>query len=230
MDIIAPMTIGELAVTNYRSIRELRIELGTMTVVVGRNGSGKSNLYRSMVLLAAAAEGRLARTLLEEGGMPSVLWAGPRQTRGKRKREPVRMIIEVTLDELHYTLEFGLPKPSRSAFALDPEIKAECVWTMDGRRKVVLAERKASSAWVRDDEGHRETYAAALDPAESMLAQLKDPRRFPVLGALRTAFTQWRFYHHFHSHVQAAARQRQAGVRTPVLASDGSDLGAALQT
>lgn len=225
------MDLEALVINSYRSIRSLEIELGRVTVVVGPNGSGKTNLYRAMVLLSAAAEGRLARTLLEEGGMPSVLWAGAR-SQLKRKHEPVRMSIEVTMPPLRYALELGLPPPSTvdSKFTLDPDIKAERVWGMDGKKPVLLAERKANTAWVRGDQGQRESYPAALYPGESMLSQLKDPRRFPVLGTARAVLGAWRFYHHVRTDHDAPVRERRAGVRTPVVSPDGSDLAAALQT
>src|SRR5665213_2644606 len=41
-----------LAVGNYRSLRELVLSLGTLNVVSGENGSGKSSLYRALRLLA----------------------------------------------------------------------------------------------------------------------------------------------------------------------------------
>ncbi|MCB8933705.1 MAG: AAA family ATPase [Chthonomonadaceae bacterium] len=72
------MPVTELRVENYRSIRALTLPLKSANLIVGANGCGKTNLYRSMALLRNAAEGRLAEGLLEEGGMPSALWAGDR--------------------------------------------------------------------------------------------------------------------------------------------------------
>ena len=42
-----------LAVAHYRSLRELVVPLGRLTVVTGANGTGKSSLYRALRLLAA---------------------------------------------------------------------------------------------------------------------------------------------------------------------------------
>ena len=105
------MPIRSLAVRGYRSIQRVSIRLGQVNVIVGPNGCGKSNLYRSLFLLAAAADGRLARTLAQEGGMPSALWAGE-QLKGTSKR----IGIEVGFDQWAYSLSCGLPMPSDSAF------------------------------------------------------------------------------------------------------------------
>ena len=74
--------INTLAVHGYRSLRELRVPLSTITVVTGANGTGKSSLYRALRLLADCAEGQVVASLAREGGLPSTLWAGP-ETIGK---------------------------------------------------------------------------------------------------------------------------------------------------
>lgn len=232
----------ELRVEGYRSIRRLRAPFSQVNVIVGANGVGKSNLYRSVVLLGAAARGELARALAAEGGVPSVLWAGPRP-RTTRKSKPVRMRLGVTLEgrqgELTYDLAAGLPtstpwwtKTEPTRFPLDPEVKEETVAVPQARgaRPVLLLERKAASAWLRDGEGRRVTYPLDLVPSESVISQLKDPHRYPELSVVREAFAEWRFYHQVRTDADAPLKQPRAAVRTFVLAEDGADLVAALQT
>jgi predicted ATPase len=67
-----------LSVQGYRSIRSAWARLGRVNVVLGANGSGRTDLYRSLALLVEAAEGRLARSVAREGGMPSLMWAESR--------------------------------------------------------------------------------------------------------------------------------------------------------
>jgi len=69
--------ITRLCISGYRSLRDIRLELGAFTVVTGANGSGKSSLYRALRLLADIAQGRIIQSLALEGGFPSALWAGP---------------------------------------------------------------------------------------------------------------------------------------------------------
>ncbi len=219
------MAIEEIRISGYRSIRDLRLRLSELTVFTGPNGCGKSNLYRALVIMAAAARGDLARALAEEGGMPSALWAG------QRRKGPVRLALGVTSDMWGYEIAFGLPQPSTSAFGLDPEVKEEQVRLLSaGSRPVVLLERKNQSAWLRDQNGKRVSYPMELIQSESALSQLVDPQLYPELAYLRDQAAQWRFYHQFRTDPHSPLRQPQIGVRTPVLSAAGEDLAAALQT
>jgi predicted ATPase len=66
-----------IAISGYRSIRNLVLPLEKLTVVTGANGSGKSSFYRALRLLADVAQGRAIASLAAEGGLQSTIWAGP---------------------------------------------------------------------------------------------------------------------------------------------------------
>jgi predicted ATPase len=225
------MVIEELRVAGYRSVRDLTLPLGRINVLVGPNGCGKTNLYRALYLLSRAAAGQVAAALAEEGGMPSVLWAGERN-----RNEKARMTLAVQLDALAYEIVCGLPIPSLqpnrepSTFCLDPQVKEERVWFLEKKRRVVLLERDHTSASARNAEGVRVSYRLALSESESVLSQLREPEQFPALSALCREFLSWRFYHRFRTDAEAPLRHPQIGVRTFVLDHDGRDLAATLQT
>lgn len=220
------MPISVLSVEGYRSIRTAWARLGPVNVVLGPNGSGKTNLYRSLALLVEAAQGRLAKSVAREGGMPSLMWAG-----GHRKHERHGVIVEVRFDAFAYRLEIGLITAIQTIFRLDPEVKQESVTFTEGRRKpVMLMERVGPSAWMRDDDGKRVTYPLELSSSESVLAQLRDRHRYPEIASISERIQSWRFYHHFRTDPEASMRQPQVGVRTHVLAASGDDLAAAIQT
>jgi predicted ATPase len=126
-----------LAVSGYRSLRDLVIPLQQLNLVTGPNGSGKSNLYRALRLLAETAQGRVIPSLAREGGLQSTLWAGPEAVsramlrgehpvQGGVRKNPVSLKLGFASDEFSYAIDLGLPPPPAGAFGHDPEIKREC--------------------------------------------------------------------------------------------------------
>jgi predicted ATPase len=226
------VALQRLWVRGYRSLRDVSLPLGGLTVIRGANASGKTNLYRALWLLARGASGQFARSLLADGGMPSALWAGEPAATAGRRRQPVRMVFGVEVDGLSYELALGVPSiDPESPFALDAELKEERVWHGSApTRHTTLLDRAGSSATARDCDDRTVTFAVILDRFEPALSQISDPARFPELFELRERLRRWRFYHSFPADLDAPARTSRAGVRTPVLADDGHDLAAALAT
>src|SRR5205085_5133178 len=139
---------------------------------VGANGTGKTNLYQALQLLACAAQGTLAQGLAAQGGLPSAMWAGPR-----RKQESHRIELFIDLEDLAFELQLGLVPPPQGPFSLDPDVKEERVFVQDDGKRHVLAERRGNSAWSRDAEGKRTTFPLQLWGSESMLAQIVEAQR-----------------------------------------------------
>ncbi len=235
-----------LAVQNYRTLRDFVIPLGSLNLITGANGSGKSNIYKALRLLADTAQNGVIGSLAREGELASTLWAGPETLsramrsgdvpiQGTRRSKPVSLGLGFAGDEFSYSIDLGLPQPDFSstptAFSLDPIIKAEYVWAGPvARPSAMLVERKGILVRTRGDDAkwqHVHDHIAGFD---SMLSQIADPRRTPELMTLREQIRSWRFYDHFRTDSAAPARLPQIGTHTPVLGHDGADLAAALQT
>ena len=230
-----------LAVEGYRSLRRLVVPLDGVTVITGPNGSGKSSLYRALRLLAASGRDGAVSALAREGGLPSTLWAGPeagakkgQQAQGTVRRGPVALRLGFAGDGFGYAVDFGLPAPARSMFGRDPEIKVEAVWSGPILRPgTLLSERRGGRVRLRgSSEGSADwtIFERQLPSWASMLSEVGDPALAPELLALREELRTWRFYDHVRTDASAPARGSVVGTRTPVLAADGSDLAAALQT
>lgn len=227
-----------LAIEGYRSIRSLRVGLGRVTVVTGPNGSGKSSLYRALRLLAATGRDGAIAALAREGGLESTLWAGP-EVIGRAVREgrapaqgtvrsgPIALRLGFAGDGLGYAIDLGLPIPSNlTMFGRDPEIKIESIWHGPVLRpSTLLSERRGGHVRVREPDGWQPA-DRRLRPWESMLDEIDSPD----IRAVRQLLQSWRFYDHIRTDAQAPARTAMIGTRTPVLAADGRDLAAALET
>ena len=221
--------ITTLAVSGYRSLRDLSLELHPLTVVTGANGSGKSTLYRALRLLAATARDGAIAALAQEGGFPGALWAGPSQ--GGARSGPVALRLGFASDDFGYAVDLGMPVPSHTMFDRDPEIKVESVWAGPVLRpSTALTERRGPHVKVRDAAGTWDSHEVRLASFDSMLAQLADPENAAELLTLRERMRSWRFYDQFRTDDGAPARRSRVGTRTPVLGHDGADLAAAVQT
>lgn len=221
-----PLRLTSVSAELYRSIRRIQVPVERLTVLVGKNGVGKTNLYRSLELLAAAARGAITREIAEEGGFESVLWAGP------RAKGSVRLKLGAEFGDYAYSIEIGLPAPIDEAAltATEPMVKAEeLVHRLHGK-SVTLMKRQGPSAWLRDEHGRRQSYEEALIPSETALSGFRDQGRFTEMDLVRRALLDWRFYHDFRTDKASPIRQPALAITTPTLASDGHDLAAALAT
>ena len=232
------MTVTEIAVTGFRSIRSIRFPLRRLTVLVGGNGVGKTNLYRSLELLHAAAKGTLAEEIAREGGLGSIHFAGE-----LKKHERPRLVLEATLDGLadgdtayaaeigfpmQYRNEMGFPTIVSAAFRTEAQIKEERLSLKRGRKDVVLMERNGKSVWARDAEGRRMLADDQLLASETALSSLRGG--YPEIDAVRHAIGSWRFYHGFRTDPGSLLRRPALPITAPMLNADGGNLAAVFAT
>ena len=135
------------------------------------------------------------------------------------------------LGDLEYAVEIGLPNPTEAAISVtEPLVKAEILTHRGGRSATILMKRQGPSAWLRDEDGRRQSYEGMLLPSETALAGFQDAARYTELDLVRRALLDWRFYHTFRTDKASAIRMPALAVTTPTLSSDGSDLAACLAT
>jgi predicted ATPase len=241
------MTLTAVDIIGYRSIRKIRFPVRQLTVLVGGNGVGKTNLYRSLELLQAAARGTLADEVAREGGLGSIFWAGGKnlspdgsfderyRTDGYRKHEGNSLRLEADFADLGdgsfdptYRIEVGFPpKEATAAFPGEAQIKSESLdWQQRGKT-VSLMERKNATAWARNADGRREQAHDDLLASETALAALSGRSE---IALVRDSLVAWRFFHGFRTDAASPLRRPSRAVTAPALASDGSNLGAVLAT
>lgn len=242
------MTITDVSITGFRSIRDLRFPLRRLTVLVGGNGVGKTNLYRSLQLLRAAATGTLADEIAREGGLGSIFWAGGKnlgpegafnpmyRSEGFRKNEgPPRLKLGAGLEldeiEARYEIEIGFPlqvdgKPISAGFLREAHVKEERLAIVAGKHKSIPLERKGPAAFLRDKDGRRQESAQILLASEVALARFQEPE----VSLVRQELANWRFFHGFRTDADSPLRRPCRAITSPLLASDGGNLAAVFAT
>ncbi|MCW3050967.1 MAG: chromosome segregation protein [Chthonomonadales bacterium] len=98
--------LRHVTVEGFRSIKKLYVELSDLTVLIGANGSGKSNFISFFQMLNFIVSGSMQLYIARKGGGSSILHYGPQQT-------PV-LHAELQFDDVdgssyRFDLEFGAP-------------------------------------------------------------------------------------------------------------------------
>ena len=104
--------VRRLTITGFRSVPGASVELGEAIFLVGRNGSGKSNLVDAIAFLADAMEMPLQAVFDRRGGFQVVR----NRSAGQRGRSPnlgIRVDIEGSDWKGHYAFELEAHKHHR---------------------------------------------------------------------------------------------------------------------
>src|SRR5260221_1859671 len=233
-----PYRLCTVAAAGYRSLRQIGFAIDQLSVFVGANGVGKTDLYRTLQLVQAAAAGTLAQELAGEGGMASAMSAAKRLPKspslitlkaGFKMGRATICSYEVSAGFASYT-EGEIRKRVGAAFLDEPQIKVESLTIDTGARKVKLLDRQGPATFMRNAEGVREIMSDELMPSETALGSFEDPSRFPDLYWLRRNILDWRFYHNLRTDQTSPLRQPCLAVTSPTLSSDGGNLAAVFAT
>ncbi len=128
--------LKRIRIENYRSIGEVDIELGPLTVLVGQNGSGKTNFVDAIHFLCDALTYGLDAAVMRRGGLKTLRRWSPHRPRN------VAFEVEVGSEDgavqAHYTLalrseaagEYSVKREALTATAWDATTEFEA---LDGK-------------------------------------------------------------------------------------------------
>jgi predicted ATPase len=153
--------IRQLLIENYKSVENLSLELGRITVLIGENGSGKSNILEAIALLGAAASGKLESEFLVSRGVrvtPSnCMRSAFRGERGKKKNRSSPNVHFVVRNESSDSLDLkispppDIKKPSRTWSMDMPSLDAKSAFELV--EKASKKQRKDAHAFTRKFRG-----------------------------------------------------------------------------
>ncbi|NOK08824.1 AAA family ATPase [Corallococcus exercitus] len=194
--------ITRIHVEGYRSLQNVDLEPGRVTVLIGANGAGKSNLLSLLRMVALMRTQSLRRYVGEAGGASALLHYGPKQTKALN----IRLEFEQQTATNAYSARLGYAAGDTLLF-LDE--------TVEHRRAGSDVTQLTSLG-----AGHK----------ESILEEAAGEQGDPTAKAVRWWLSKTNFFHFHDTSFAAPLRQnsRQEDVR--FLHSDGSNLAAYLRS
>lgn len=96
--------LQEIQIENYKSIQKLKLGLGRVTVLIGENGSGKSNILEAIALASAAANDKLDNEFLFSRG---IRVTNPEYMRSAFDKEQITQGIKIYFYGKDSAFKFG---------------------------------------------------------------------------------------------------------------------------
>jgi predicted ATPase len=197
------------------------IELQNLNVLIGANGSGKSNLIEVIGLLKSTPKD-LGRAIASGGPIDEWLWKGSPNTTGAT--------IEATISQasgpavLRYVL--GFEKVGSRL-----EIYNEVIHTSGGlqQQENLYYNTPSLPPYINTKGEKHELRHKDINSRLSILAQRKDPENYPEITYLGDLFTSLRIYKGWEFGPNTKLREAcDASLQGEYLEDDGSNLGAVL--
>ncbi len=210
------------------------LELRPLNVLIGSNGSGKSNLIEALSLLQSAPSDMTA-TIREGGGIDDWLWKGKQSANPSIESHPFievevarhSFLVNTPKKYLRHSFYFG---EFFQGFRLLKEcIEDEFPLNSDATNPDFFYKNQGSHPVLNVYGEKRELKWEDLDPEKSILAQRKDPDQYPELTYLANVYSKMRFYREWSFGRNAPPRQPQkTDQRNDFLNEDCTNLGLVL--
>ncbi|MBI3241696.1 MAG: AAA family ATPase [Chloroflexi bacterium] len=211
------MSIQRLEIEGFRSLQSVTWEPGPLNVLIGVNGSGKSNLLRALQLLKSAADGKLSESVRAAGGMVPLLWDG--------QVNAIKFSLQLTSPAATYELVANRLGQS-GAFYIESEF---LIANGDPAQKV-LERTRTRAAVLNAQQVKLELNAEAFDEDEPLIAFRPVSELNQPFSRLQRAIANFYIYHDVRVDSDSEMRRATVSRRDLRVDPDGSNLISVLHT
>ncbi len=229
--------IKSIKLTNFYSFKDTTIKINhNLNILVGINGSGKSNFFKAIQLLKEGVAGRgLQELILEEwGGIDEIFFKG---NKGEKLSNSIG--LEIVFDhtvikkygfdfrqDIEYKIEI-IKSPGLNNYFISDRVK-----TITGFKYLdiyngsgVLAEKITSdrpdTTFIKYND---------FEPKELSLSRIYDSERYAALNAIRLAINDIAVYNYFDTTPSSPLRKAMKATGGKRLSANGSNLPQILNT
>ena len=218
--------IKRICFDGYKSLAHSLIEPGPVTLLIGQNAAGKSNVVDGLRILAEAVASDMETAVSRRGGIEAVVF---------RNTRPARFAIELdyfvpdpsaphSRSDMRYSVQVG--DEQHRAVVLREELRVKRARTEPGRMNLWFTAKLGKGRAVVDPENRMEIEFDTGDPGVLVLKALGFLASYPRIRALRTFIEGWQFMQVNLNAIRTPRRDE----RTTVLAQDASNLVNVLRT
>ncbi len=223
------MKISRLNIEGFRSLRDVSWSPGDLNVVIGANGTGKSNLLQLLELISISAQGKLGKYIQSLGGMDPIVWDGV--------SESIRFVLELKPEGKFepdcYELKM-LRLGTSSSYKIDHEVLSNSYKVKKNleERPFKFLERFTNKALIFDEEENSFTTPEEfVSEEESLLSIASGPfinnHNIPPFHRELTSIA---VYHDLHTNKNAYVRQPAVARLENQVDSDGQNLISVMHT
>jgi len=231
------LKIKTIQIEGYRSLKNVEWQPGSLNIVIGPNGTGKSNLLRFLEMLSIAARGRLSRHVESAGGIKPLLWDG--------KAEAISCKLEVAVGEYDANkanicgdgliYDFLL---RQIGTGFDYRVEREQLnagnchsWEGEEKQNVYLQRVKNEGYIYNADEQKLAMPEEGIAGEELLLAVAASPfARCKPISYFQKQLASWAIYHDLYVHQESRIRQPAVSRYETAVAPDGQNLVSVLHT
>ncbi len=176
---MAQLRLETFRIKGFKSIKDQTLEFRPVNVLIGANGSGKSNLISAFSFLRALVEERLQVTVAQAGGADRLLYYGRKQT-----------------NELEFEVWFSRNDSNRNGYFCK---------LVPGEEDVLFLTTEQLYYWKRDEYKHPLAVflSDSVKTESSLPGELASTTRKGIPGHVLEALRSWRVYH-FHDTSEGA--------------------------
>jgi predicted ATPase len=224
------MKITRLDVEGFRSLRNVSWSPGDLNVIIGPNGTGKSNLLRLMELISVSAQGKLGKYIQSLGGMDPIVWDGTATS--------IKFVLESIpeggeLGPEHYELELAR-LGAGSSYKVEKEllINSHKLRRNIERKPFKFLERFSKTAVIFDEtERTFTTPEEFISEEESLLSITSGPFiNNHYIPPFQRELASIAVYHDLHTNKDASVRQPAISRMEKRVDPDGQNLISVMHT
>jgi predicted ATPase len=171
--------IERIRIKNYRSIKYAEIELSSLTVIVGANNTGKSNLIKAFEFIGDIARDGLDNAVIQRGGFEEIL---PKAYSGKELNRLCSFNIDFTLPPktddkriipCKYQISFGKDKDKEVRIRTETTTFNDVLWLGSIAKKDIIPYKESSSLNVELRRGEKKIRPTPPNEKENIDLYLK---------------------------------------------------------